>query len=69
MAKGCEVRVAEATILLDDGDCLNVRYLLNPVDNAFVPLIDLADDDRVSESEVAFWERRLGIMIGRPRIH
>jgi hypothetical protein len=68
-AAGCEVREAEPIAHLSNGDCLNVRYLLAPDGKNFVPLVDLADTDSVSELEVAFWERRLGIQIGRPRAH
>jgi hypothetical protein len=67
--RGCELRVAEPTVHLDDGDCFNARYLLNPETGAFVPLIDLDDYDKVSETELAFWERRLGITIPRPKLH
>ncbi len=60
------LRSAEPTVHLDDGECLNVRYRLNPSSGAFAPLVDLDDDDQVSDSEVAFWERRLGLQIPRP---
>jgi len=63
---GCELRIAEATVRMPDGDCLNVRYLLNPANGMFVPLVDLDDSDSVSEGEVAFWERRLGVLVSRP---
>lgn len=63
---GCQLRIAEATVQLPDGDCFNARYLYNPKNDAFVPLIDLMDEDSVSEAEVSFWERRLGLQIGRP---
>jgi hypothetical protein len=65
IALGCELRVAEATVHLDDGDVLNVRYLLNPATGAFVPLVDLEDDEQVSAAEVRFWERRLGLTLPR----
>ncbi len=66
IALGCELRIAEPTVQLPDGDCLNVRYLLNVASGAFVPLVDLDDADKVSDSEVVFWERRLGLRIPRP---
>lgn len=69
VALGCEVRVAEPTVRIADGDNFSVRYLLRPSTGAFVPLVDLADDDRVSEIELAFWERRLGLTISRPETH
>jgi hypothetical protein len=65
--QGCELRVAEQAVQLEDGDCLNARYLLNPTSGAFVPLVDLTDEQQVSELEVAFWERRLGVAIPRKR--
>jgi len=65
VAQGCELRIAEPTVQLSDGDCLNVRYLLNSASGAFVPLVDLDDDDKVSDGEVVFWERRLGLRIPR----
>jgi hypothetical protein len=66
---GCELRVAEPTVVLEDGDCLNVRYLIKTSTKTYVPLVDLEDDQFVSESEVAFWERRLELTIGRPSLH
>lgn len=54
---------------LEDGDCLNVRYLVHEPTRVFVPLVDLEDDQWVSEDEVAFWERRLGLTIPRPSLH
>ena len=69
VALGCEVRIAEPTVRLADGDNFSVRYLLRPATGDFVPLVDLADDDRVSEVELAFWERRLGLTIQRPGPH
>ena len=64
--QGCEVRIAEATMPLPDGDSLSLRYLRRPDTGDFVALVDLADDDQVAESEVAFWEQRLGVGIERP---
>ncbi len=49
--------------MFEDGDVLNVRYLLNPATGGFAALQDLADDERVSTEEVEFWERRLGIAV------
>ncbi|HZZ32390.1 MAG TPA: hypothetical protein VFE10_10390 [Phenylobacterium sp.] len=66
---GCDLRVAEPTVTLEDGDCLNVRYLIRADTKSYVPLVDLTDDQFVSEPEVVFWERRLGVQISRPRIH
>ncbi len=63
---GCELRVAEPTVQLEDGDCFNARYLLHVPTKSFAALVDLEDDQYVSEDEVAFWERRLGISISRP---
>lgn len=66
---GCELRIAEPTVVLEDGDCINTRYLLRPDKKLFMPLVDLEDDQFISEAEVIFWERRLGVHIGRPKIH
>ena len=63
---GCELRVAESDVVSDQGDVLNARYLFNPDNGAFVPVLDLGDDEFVSSGEVAFWERRLGITIPKP---
>lgn len=60
---GCEIREAEAPVYLDDGDVFGFRYLVNLETTAFVPIVDLGDDQYVSEGEVADWERRLGIVI------
>jgi hypothetical protein len=63
---GCELNTAEVTVEFTDGDCFNFRYLLNPANKMFVPLVDLGDDQSVSKWEVEFWERRLGITIPKP---
>jgi hypothetical protein len=60
---GCELRVAEGTVYSEDGDCWNFRYLFNPANQSFVPIVDLSDDQFVSAGEVADWERRLGVTI------
>lgn len=64
---GCELRIAEHTIHCDDGDVFNFRYLFNPDNDAFVPIVDLADDQFVSAGEVADWERRLGVTTPKPK--
>jgi hypothetical protein len=63
---GCELRVAERDLVSDQGDVLNARYLFNPENSAFVPILDLGDEEFVSSGEVAFWERRLGVNIPKP---
>jgi hypothetical protein len=60
---GCEIREAESPIYLDDGDSFGFRYLVNAETGAFQPIVDLADEDFISEGEVAAWERRLGLII------
>ena len=60
---GCEIREAESSVYLDDGDSFDFRYLVNTETRAFQPIVDLTDEDFISEGEVAAWERRLGIMI------
>ena len=40
-----------------------LRYLHSPVTDDFVSLSDLEDGERLPPSEVANWERRLGISI------
>jgi hypothetical protein len=65
---GCEVNTAEGTIESMDGDCFNVRYLFNPSNQAFVPLMDLGDHQFVSKWEVESWERRLAIRIPKPPV-
>ena len=66
--RGCKINTAEGTVKTTDGDCFNVRYLLNPANKAFVPLVDLGDDQFISKHEVESWERRLGIEIPKPPI-
>lgn len=63
VACGCTVREAEPTVMFEDGDCLNVRYLLNPKTGGFAAIQDLLDTDSVSRDEVEFWERRLGVSV------
>ena len=48
---------------MPDGDVFNFRYVHNPANGHHVPVIDLADDDSIPESEVWFWCRRLGVTI------
>lgn len=64
---GCELREAEEEVVSGDGDVLNYRYLVNPDTGAFVAIVDLGDDEFVSAIDVAFWERRLGVTIPKPR--
>ena len=66
MMMGCELNIAEKNVLTPDGDCWNVRYLLNPLHNTFVPVVDLSDDQFVSAGEVEDWERRLKLVIPKP---
>jgi hypothetical protein len=63
---GCDLRVAEGDGSSDEGDVLNFRYLYNPENQAFAPILDLGDDEYVSEGEVNTWERRLGVTIPKP---
>jgi hypothetical protein len=63
---GCEIRVAEGDLVNDDGEVLNFWDLLNPENGAFVPIVDLGDDEFVSSGEVEYWERRLGVTIPKP---
>ena len=63
---GCELRTAETTVRLEDGEIMNLRYLLAPGGERFVALVDLEDDELVSEGEVQFWERRLQVKLARP---
>jgi hypothetical protein len=63
---GCEHHIAEPCEDDADGSFFGVSYLLNPDNKAFVPLVDLGDDEEVSILEVESWERRLGIEIPKP---
>jgi hypothetical protein len=40
-----------------------IRYLYSPVTNDFVSLLGYEYDERIPPSEVANWERRLGVEI------
>jgi hypothetical protein len=60
---GCEIREAEKPVYLEDGDSFGFRYFVNIETGAFQPIVDLADEDFISEGEVTAWERRLGIII------
>jgi hypothetical protein len=64
---GCELRVAEGDLMSDAGDVVNFRYLFNPENGAFVPIVDLGDEEFVSRGEVEYWERRLDVIIPKPR--
>ncbi len=65
VAQGCIVLAIEAEIRDPDGDVTNLRELRRPETGDFVALIDLDDDDKVPDDEVAFWEDRLGLTIPR----
>jgi hypothetical protein len=40
-----------------------IRYLYSPVTDDFVSLLNYEDDEGIPPSEVANWERRLGVSI------
>ncbi len=63
---GCVVNVADPTVRMEDGDVINVRYLLHPPTKRYVPLVDLEDDFQIPEETLEHWERRLGITLPRP---
>src|SRR3990167_8709600 len=61
---GCEVRHTSSVSFIDGttGDPVtSIRFLHNPKTRGFVPISDLNDDERIPPSEVANWERRLGV--------
>jgi hypothetical protein len=66
VARGCKHNIAEETVTDSDGDAFGVSYLLNPVTGGSQPLVDLDRKQSISEWELAFWERRLGIKLPRP---
>jgi hypothetical protein len=63
---GCALKTAECDIVLNDGQSFKPRYLVSPDQNSFAPIDDLADDESIPDSEIEYWERRLGVSIPRP---
>jgi hypothetical protein len=63
---GCALKTAECDIVLSDGQRFKPRYLVSPDQKSFAPVDDLADDELIPESEVEYWERRLGVSIPKP---
>jgi hypothetical protein len=66
VARGCRYVVAEQNLVDQDGDVFGVGYLVNVQTGAVQPLVDLDRRMRISEWELASWERRLGIRLPRP---
>lgn len=66
---GCVHHTAEQIVESSDGDCFGLSYLINPENNNFVPILDLAPDQFISKFEVESWERRLGITIPKPPLN
>ncbi len=63
---GCLHNIAEETVTEPNGDCRGLSYLVNSETNGFIPIIDLALNEYVFETEVESWERRLGVDIPKP---
>ena len=69
VAMGCELRELPGKFTTPDGS-YQIRYLYSPHTDDFVSLSDLGDDESVPPSELASWERRLGITFpGEPASH
>jgi hypothetical protein len=66
VAMGCTIGEVPAQVHGPEGSW-RVRYLYSPETDDFVPISDLADDEYLSPSELANWERRLGIVIPKGR--
>ncbi len=66
---GCELKFTTMTQVMGrDGTRVGpVRYLFNPATGGVMPIDDdIEDDEALSASEIASWERRLGLEIPRP---
>jgi hypothetical protein len=59
---GCQVRSIPHEIDTPDGP-RKIRFLFNPANGGFVPITDLEDGEFLPPSEVAHWERRLGLAV------
>lgn len=67
---GCELRTASSSVQLNDGESFTPRYLIAPDKSNFVQIDYLNDDEFIFESEIEYWERRLGVSIPkRNEIH
>jgi hypothetical protein len=62
VASGCELGELPGHVASPAG-IHRVRYLYSPVTDAFVSLSDYDDGEHIPPSEVANWERRLGLEI------
>lgn len=65
-AMGCVLREMPGYLEGPSGESGPVRFLYSPDADDFVSLRDLADDARLPPSEIANWERRLGMSIPKP---
>ena len=63
-AMGCEVRTIPEPVTTPDGP-RTIRFVYNPANEGFIPITDLEDGEFLPPSEVAHWERRLGLNIPR----
>ena len=60
---GCELKRASTPVRVNDGDAFWPRYIISPDKTNFVTIEDLSDDELISQSEIEYWERRLGVEI------
>jgi hypothetical protein len=63
VAMGCELGDLPGTLSEPDGTTHKIRFLYSPTTDDFVSLSDYEDDEYIPPSEVANWERRLGMEI------
>jgi hypothetical protein len=63
---GCELKTSRDSFKVGDGEDIRPRFLISPDGKNFVPIIDLNDSDYMAQSEIDYWERRLGVSIPPP---
>ena len=62
---GCSLQISSICVEIDGHPDFYPRFLMSPDGKKFAPIDDLKDDENIPESEIAYWERRLGINIPR----
>jgi hypothetical protein len=64
---GCSERLLPASLIDETGEQTPVRYLFNPENRAFAPIVNYGDQAKITRSEIEFLERTLDIVIPKAK--
>jgi hypothetical protein len=56
-----------ASLIDETGEQTPVRYLFNPENRAFAPIVNYGDQAKITRSEIEFLERTLDIVIPKAK--